>query len=168
MNKIYKGLYLCGLKEINYDDLLKIDIIVSIMQYKPKFNEAINSLNKDHIYYFAIDDDNFNISQYFDSFIELVENNIDKNILVHCEAGASRSATLIASYLIYKRVSEYKVFSYVKKIWRIKERILIESETEKIIDGMTKKRPIVEPNNGFLNQLVLFRKKCISNLSIEI
>lgn len=168
MNKIYKGLYLCGLNDINYNELEKIDIIVSIMQYKPKFDNIINSLNKNNIYYFAIDDEKFDISQYFDVFIELVKNNIDKNILVHCEAGASRSATLIASYLIYKNVNDSKIYSEIKKIWKIKERILIRSEIERIIDSMKKKRPIVEPNNGFLNQLILFRKKCILELSIDI
>lgn len=58
-------------------------------------------------------------------------------ILVHCQKGSSRSATLVIAYLMwYQNIDVEKAFSFVKK-----------------------KRSIVSPNFGFMVQLRDFRKR---------
>lgn len=56
-----------------------------------------------YLYLPVQDLDSFNIVQYFDlssNFIE--ESRRRTNVLVHCTAGVSRSATLVAAYIISK------------------------------------------------------------------
>jgi len=82
-----------------------------------------------------IDDVNeANISPYLDEYADLMNNyikNSDKNILVHCFMGSSRSATIILAYLIkYKKYSPEKSLEYIKKL-----------------------REVVNPNISFYNQL---------------
>ncbi|KAF9559161.1 hypothetical protein CPC08DRAFT_763500 [Agrocybe pediades] len=57
-----------------------------------------------------------------------------RGVLVHCQAGISRSSTIVAAYLMYS-----------KKI-----------NPEAALDMIRKVRPSVEPNQGFLRQLELF------------
>ena len=61
----------------------------------------------------------------------------DEKVLVHCYKGASRSATFVIAYLMWKnKISLLRAFKYVHA-----------------------KRPIVEPNYGFLMQLSKFERK---------
>lgn len=82
----------------------------------------------------VIDDDkDERISEYFFSVHKIISNAItdNKNVIVHCAAGMSRSPTLVIAYLmIENRWSYEEAFNYVKN-----------------------KRPIVEPNIGFIKQL---------------
>lgn len=83
-----------------------------------------------------------NISQYFAESFEFIENALAQNehnrVLVHCNAGISRSASFIIAYLLQKRVfKRYKdAYNYVKKA-----------------------RPVIEPNRGFEKQLISFEKR---------
>ena len=55
-------------------------------------------------------------------------------VLVHCQMGRSRSATLVIMYLIYKfKISSNTALEMVKQ-----------------------RRQVVDPNNGFLKQLKKF------------
>lgn len=113
-----------------------VDIIVSIIDFKPF---ELNT-NKELIYYHALDKDDFPIENYFESFYNLMEQNKDKRVLVHCLVGMSRSVTLVLSYLIRKNpfMSLNDHYSYVQEI-----------------------RPCIEPNNGFYNKLVKYRKSLL-------
>ena len=60
----------------------------------------------------------------------------EEKILVHCRAGASRSATIVIAYLMWTKKMEYgKALQFVKD-----------------------KRFIVFPNDGFREQLKMFEK----------
>ena len=73
-----------------------------------------------------------NISKYFKECIEFIEN-ADK-IYVHCACGVSRSASIVISYLMWKTHSNFdNTYFFVKK-----------------------KRPEIDPNNGFRRQLKKF------------
>ncbi|KAI7870022.1 protein-tyrosine phosphatase-like protein [Spinellus fusiger] len=77
-----------------------------------------------------------NIIQHFEEtfdFIDKVQKQ-NKCILVHCEAGVSRSPTVVAAYLV-------------------KSKGIKPSEALEIIKG---KREVISPNHGFLAQLVLY------------
>jgi len=66
--------------------------------------------------------------------IALMENFLQtskKNILIHCRAGISRSSSMVIAYLMLKTgMSYFQVFEFVQS-----------------------KRPIVNPNPGFVEQL---------------
>eukprot|EP01129_Flabellula_baltica_P014712 TRINITY_DN7129_c0_g1_i1.p1 TRINITY_DN7129_c0_g1~~TRINITY_DN7129_c0_g1_i1.p1 ORF type:complete len:340 (-),score=49.33 TRINITY_DN7129_c0_g1_i1:80-1048(-) len=79
-----------------------------------------------------------NIFRHFEEAIELLEQARlnGQRVLVHCQAGVSRSATIIIAYLMQHNQ------------WTLEEAL-----------NYTKsKRPIIHPNIGFKNQLVQFQK----------
>lgn len=159
MSKITENLYLGDLGSLQQCDKLEIDVVVTILEFKPKMHKICPPTQ--HIYFNAEDDDDFNISIYFDEFIKIMEENKDKKILVHCYAGVSRSASLVASWIIYDLITTIK---NSHKSERIKNKMIERTTVEHTLKLMKKKRPRVDPNNGFIKQLEIFRTKCIDNL----
>ena len=80
-----------------------------------------------------------NIIQYFGECLNFIKG--DEKILVHCMVGSSRSATIVIAYLMW-----------IKK-WKLEQALKYVQE----------KRPIVEPNEGFLKQLEMFEELLIKN-----
>jgi protein-tyrosine phosphatase len=99
--------------------------------YYPKFS------GRTYHYVFVEDDEKADILQYLDEATEFIHNHKDVNVLVHCAAGMSRSATVCIAYLI-----RYKGYSlnYALEICK-------------------KARPIVCPNKGFMEQLKVYENK---------
>ena len=140
MDKIISRLYL-GNDVVAQDlSLLKENKITHIL------NLTTNIPNKfDHIVYkkiIMLDIASQNIRQYFDESFEFIDESLkDENnsVLVHCNAGVSRSTSFIIAYLLQKQL--FKNYSdalhYVKK-----------------------RRPVVSPNYGFEKQLIRLEKKC--------
>ena len=92
-----------------------------------------------HKKYNIIDYDDQNIIQYFGECLKFMDG--EEKVLVHCMAGASRSATIVIAYLMWKKKMKYKDASqYVKD-----------------------RRFIVYPNFGFRKQLQIFEKLLIDN-----
>ena len=88
-----------------------------------------------------------NISQFFDEAIEFISEalkNEKNSVLVHCNAGVSRSTSFVIAYLMKKcNYKTYKqAYAHVKKC-----------------------RPIIAPNRGFEKQLIqlerMNKRKCI-------
>lgn len=76
-----------------------------------------------------------NIKCFFESSIKFISENIKKaNVLVHCKAGVSRSATIVAAYLMKTRQLNY----------------------HEAINLLKSKRKLVDPNRGFMRQLRLY------------
>ena len=71
---------------------------------------------------------------YFDEYADIIYNyiqNNNKNILIHCFMGSSRSATILLAYLIkYENYTLKKSLEYIKEL-----------------------RNIVNPNTSFYEQL---------------
>jgi protein-tyrosine phosphatase len=79
------------------------------------------------------DSPNENILKHFEEAHKFINNDVT---LVHCYAGISRSATIVISYLIkYHNMSLVQALEYCRSI-----------------------RPIVNPNKGFMLQLIEFEK----------
>lgn len=75
---------------------------------------------------------------HFDELISLIEKSLDnkQKVLVHCQAGISRSASIVIAYIMYKKDINHKdALKYVRKY-----------------------RKIVNPNHGFVEQLEYFEK----------
>ena len=93
----------------------------------------------DHKKYYIDDYSGQNIIQYFGECLNFIKG--DEKILVHCFAGASRSATIVIAYLMW-------------------------TQKMKFIDALNytqSRRPIVYPNIGFKEQLKMFEKLLIDN-----
>ena len=79
-----------------------------------------------------------NVIKYFGECLNFIDGN--EKVLVHCMAGASRSATIVIAYLMWKKKMKFdEAFCFVQK-----------------------KRSIV-PNYGFKQQLKLFEKELEKN-----
>jgi len=82
---------------------------------------------------------NENIIDEFDRLLPKIREEVQsgKGVLVHCMQGASRSATIVAAYLIsYHNMSASEALSFMKK-----------------------KRSCVNPNEGYRNQLVQYEER---------
>ena len=78
-----------------------------------------------------------NIIQYFGECLNFIKGG--EKVLVHCMAGASRSATIVIAYLMWsKRLNFEDAINYVKE-----------------------KRPLIGPNEGFVKQLKMFENYLI-------
>ena len=80
-----------------------------------------------------------NIIQFFGECLNFIKG--DEKVLVHCAAGASRSATIVIAYLMWKN----------------------KMKLDESLKFVQKKRSIVDPNTGFKEQLRMFEKLLIEN-----
>ena len=134
IDKITDKIYLGGLEGLKENDYLKKENITSILSITndlPK-DELDKSIN--HKIIDIGDLYSENIIKYFKECIEFIENN--RKIFIHCTCGVSRSASIVISYLMWKTHSPFnEVYLFVKK-----------------------RRPEIDPNNGFRKQLNIFHK----------
>lgn len=79
------------------------------------------------------------MSQHFEECIKFIEENLalGRNVLVHCHAGVSRSATIVIAYLMAK----YNMFA------------------NEATDFLKSKRECIQPNDRFLQNLKDFQKE---------
>ena len=111
--------------------------IISIMNgVIPEYKKEDGFIQKK---YEVEDNSNQNIIQYFGECLEFI--NGDEKTLVHCAAGASRSATIVIAYIMWKEKKKYE-------------------EASKFVRD---KRFIVYPNLGFREQLKMFEELLIKN-----
>ena len=75
-----------------------------------------------------------NIIQYFGECLNFIKG--EEKILVHCMAGPSRSATIVIAYLMWIEKMKF----------------------DDALNFVNSKRPIVDPNDGFREQLKIFEK----------
>jgi protein tyrosine phosphatase len=146
-------LYLTGLKgmeNVNNVMKLKIDIIVSITDFIPlKYNKPKQYTNITCVHYYAEDKEDYDIAQYFEKFIILMNDNPNKKILVHCLVGMSRSATIVMAYMLWSYTKSHSFeesFGYT---------------IQNLLDDIKEKREFVDPNTGFINQLNIFRSQLL-------
>ena len=134
-DEIEEGLYLgncsaaediTGLKEKGIKKILTV-----MDQEGPKYIKEDGFIHKK---FDIIDFSSQNIIQYFGECLHFIKG--EEKVLVHCMAGASRSATIVIAYLMW-----------IKK--------MAFNDALNLVQG---KRRIVFPNYGFRQQLKMFEK----------
>ncbi|KAJ6246126.1 dual specificity protein phosphatase [Anaeramoeba flamelloides] len=138
VSKILDNLYLTNMKGAQNIDEIKKNGIKHILNisFKPNYlkdNETLSlsytNLRVEDLYY-------SNLIESFEEFYELIEKTRNENngILVHCQAGCSRSATVVLAYLMKKNnLTKQEALDYVRSI-----------------------RPLVGPNHSFFQQLEMW------------
>jgi dual specificity phosphatase 12 len=132
-------IYLGSMMALTNDASLlpRIEAVLTIIDPERAPKEFVKQWTPDgitHLYLPLDDHPDENISKYFDQATEFLRYHQERGIpvLVHCMAGMSRSATLLAHYLMKK----YNMNALTA------------------LDFIKKRRPIVRPNTGFIRQLV--------------
>ena len=140
MDQITNNIWLGNYSSASNIDNLKnqgINNILCVMDTRPPAYKKEDNMNQKIIN--VADSPVQNIIRYFGESLSFIEGK-DK-ILVHCMAGASRSATVVIAYIMWK---EKKSF-------------------EEALGIVSKKRPCAFPNIGFRKQLKEFEKKLMEN-----
>ena len=135
MDQITDKFWLGNLEStFNIDNLKRNGIkkVLTIMDGSPPFFKKEDNITQEII---SISDIAIeNIIKYFGKCINFIDG--EEKILVHCMAGASRSASVVIAYLMWK---EKKSF-------------------QEALDFVITKRYFVNPNPGFKDQLKIFEK----------
>jgi protein-tyrosine phosphatase len=147
-SQILEWLYLGGLRNANNHKELTTRTNIKYI-----LNTAYEVQNyfPDQFKYLKMDLDDvagFDISGHFDqavSFLEEAKIN-SANVLVHCQQGISRSASMVIAYLIAK------------------ENMSLKDALELV----KSKRQIVNPNPGFMSHLAQFEFKMRNSISVEL
>jgi protein-tyrosine phosphatase len=123
-------------KESDLLDVLNIKVVISALTEEEYEDYMIAREDFPDITWHRLvidDDEDEKISLHFFTVYEIISRALseNKNVIVHCAAGMSRSPSLVIAYLmIENRWCYEEAYNYVKN-----------------------KRPIVEPNIGFVKQL---------------
>ncbi|XP_063058257.1 uncharacterized protein si:dkey-175m17.7 [Engraulis encrasicolus] len=96
----------------------------------------------------ATDNSRQNLRQYFEEVFEFIEeaHQSGRGVLVHCQAGVSRSATIVIAYLM-------------------KHTLMTMTDAYKYVRG---RRPVVSPNLNFMGQLLEFERDLNSGVTPRI
>ena len=121
---------------------------VITLETRPKPQETLDFYANNNIenMYINIGDSPYaDISQYFDATYDFIHKYIseDKNVLVHCMAGISRSSTIILNYMIRNMYENNKVRTCPCKLF------------QDVLEYARERRPIINPNIGFKKHLLL-------------
>ena len=141
IHEIIPNLYLGSIESANNIQKLKelnIKKVLSIMNFDAPLYKPEDNIN--HKIISIADMTTENIIKYFGECLNFIKGEEKEKILVHCMAGASRSATVVIAYLMWK------------------EKKSVHDE----LNFVNSKRSIF-PNPGFLSQLKTFEKLLIEN-----
>lgn len=151
IDEIIPHLFISNWNTSNNSNIISTNNIKSVITLetseKPKeILDYYRNHNIDFTYIKIPDSPNENIGKYFDLTFDLIENKISKgeNVLVHCFAGVSRSSTIVLNYLIKK-------FYMTNSNSKLKDPVNILNKT---LEFSKTKRSVINPNQGFLNQLL--------------
>ncbi|KAJ8347706.1 hypothetical protein SKAU_G00262950 [Synaphobranchus kaupii] len=125
---------------------LNIGFVVNVTTHLPLYH-----LDSGLVHYKrlpATDNSRQNLRQYFEEVFEFIEeaHQTGRGVLVHCQAGVSRSATIVIAYLM-------------------KHTLMTMMDAYKYVRG---RRPVVSPNLNFMGQLLEFERDLNSGVTPRI
>ena len=147
--QITPNLWLCGIANIKEETLRErqINYILNTAEELTDFNyPRIDGLHVEHIV--MRDKEDENLLAYLDICVDYIHKTIHSggNILVHCVAGVSRSASVCIAYLVkYMKMTLRKAYFHILH-----------------------KRPCIFPNFGFWRQLVTYEENLRGSNSVEM
>jgi|688.fasta_scaffold382230_2 protein-tyrosine phosphatase len=155
-------IYLSGAEV--YDDIDTILVrerqISVVLSFTKGYLPDLNNHQIRH-YIFGIDDDpTANIYTLFEKSYLIIMGAIqqERNILIHCRMGVSRSVTILISFfLMCLRCHPELIIPYIKKTQT--------TWTESILDYIRSRRSCASPNPGFIQQLIVFETQQLPPLS---
>lgn len=131
-----------------------IELVICVSKEKKTRDElkVYNRLRIQHVSIPIADDPRENIGIHLDRFYEMMHSSImeEKNILVHCETGSSASASLVLYYLLRR----YYATNFGKRANINQNLISKQFKLKQLINYMKDRRPCVDPNLGFIAQLL--------------
>jgi len=142
-NEVARGLHVGDIHSVADAALMAgVALVISVFHPSPDDRDWVKQhvarTGAAHLLIEARDVNEACLFQWFDRVFDLVHHTLGKReqqqqqVLIHCMAGHSRSATLAASYLIRKE----------------------QKSAEAVLRDMLERRPCVGPNTGFLKQLL--------------
>lgn len=126
----------CATKDPDILEEMNIKVVISALteeEYEDYMIAKEDFPNCDWYRLVVDDDEDEKISQHFFDIHKVISEAVskNKNVIVHCAAGMSRSATLVIAYLMIENRWHYEeAYNFVKK-----------------------RRPLIQPNIGFVKQL---------------
>merc|ERR1711963_538123 len=114
---------------------LGIDHVLNVTTVKPTYQQSAKITYKQLL---AADNGSQNIKQYFDEAFTFIDDARDckGSVLIHCQAGVSRSPTIAIAYLIkYFSMSMVEAYKFIKN-----------------------RRSIISPNLNFMGHLLEFEQ----------
>uniref|UniRef100_A0A671PSK1 protein-tyrosine-phosphatase n=1 Tax=Sinocyclocheilus anshuiensis TaxID=1608454 RepID=A0A671PSK1_9TELE len=125
---------------------LNIGFVVNITTHLPLYHLDTGLVRYKRLP--ATDNSKQNLRQYFEEVFEFIEeaHQCGRGVLVHCQAGVSRSATIVIAYLM-------------------KHTLMTMTDAYKYVRG---RRPIVSPNLNFMGQLLEFERDLNSGVTPRI
>ncbi|GAV99965.1 dual-specificity protein [Lentinula edodes] len=134
MDQVIPGLWIGGLPSAMDTENLKENKIYSVLSAMRGKISIHETFVKHQI--FLDDSEEEDILIHLLPAIAFIQSELDKGrgVLVHCQAGVSRSATIVAAYLMHNR----------------------QMGVEEALDLIRKARPEIDPNPGFIAQLEIF------------
>ncbi|XP_048853928.1 uncharacterized protein si:dkey-175m17.7 isoform X2 [Brienomyrus brachyistius] len=125
---------------------LHIGFVVNVTTHLPLYHLDTGLIHYKRLP--ATDNSKQNLRQYFEEVFEFIEeaHQRGRGVLVHCQAGVSRSATIVIAYLMkHTRMTMMDAYKYVRS-----------------------RRPVVSPNLNFMGQLLEFEKDLNSGITPRI
>merc|ERR1712242_64465 len=136
-NEIIPGLYITDISQASSEEFIagnKITAIVTLSSHE--IPVSITQKLRQYKFIKILDNCQANIQNYFEECFKFIEENLknDGRVVVHCQAGISRSPTIVMAYLMKKwECSWLDACNYVQK-----------------------KRSCAAPNFSFIGQLLNF------------
>ena len=162
INEIIPYLFISNWNTSNNPNVIKkynIKAVITLETIdKPKdIIDFYKNNNIDFMYIKLYDDPNSDISKYFDTTYNFIDSHIKqkKNVLVHCMAGISRSTTIVLNYILKKKYE----LNYIENPYTV---------VDDIINYVRTKRYIINPNSGFIKQLMIQSKKYYNEKKVGI